>query len=242
MPLVLKLKPAGREISAMLAGLAQACGGPVAEVYPTFQALTGFEHTHWRELQAYAQPDPSGLLPQVWATHADPAQDTYLVLLEYLEEGRNVTLLNSVMQPERWTDAHIRVALTQLAGWHATHLGATPTARTNYGPDTPSGAFMQRLAPLWSALLTNAATHLPTLYTPAREAQFRAAIAAIPTYWFQLENHPHHPRSQRPEPAQHLFQNHRRRAAPPLCLRLGAGHLPPPAIRRSRTAQLRARR
>ncbi|GAA4354701.1 hydroxymethylglutaryl-CoA reductase [Hymenobacter saemangeumensis] len=188
--LVLKLKPAGHDIATMLSGMAGACGGAVAEIYPHYQALTGFEHTHWRELQAYGQADPSGLLPQVWATHADPSRDTYAVLLEYLDEGRTVELLNSVMAPERWTDAHIRAALTQLAAWHAAHLHPTPTARANYGPDVPSGAFMQRLAPLWTALLSNAASRFPELFTPARAAQLRQAIAHIPAYWQQLEQHP----------------------------------------------------
>jgi hypothetical protein len=188
--LVLKLKPAGREIAAMLTGLAQACSGAVADVYPRFQALTGFENTHWRELRAYGKADPSNLQPTVWATYADTVNDVYLVLMEYLEEGRNVELLNSVMQPERWTDAHIRAALTQMAAWHAAHLAPTAKDRANYGADVPSGAFMQQLAPLWSALLTNAETRFPELYGPARTAQLREAIAHIPTYWAQLEQHP----------------------------------------------------
>jgi hypothetical protein len=188
--LVLKLKPHGREISTMLAGLAQANGGELAAVYPHYQSLTGFEHTHWRELQAYAQPDPSGLLPQVWASYADPTNDTYLLLLEYLDEGRTVELLNSVMQPERWTDAHIRAALTQVAAWHAAHLAPTPAAQTNYGLDVPSANFMQQLAPLWSALLENAGRRCPALYDPARVARLRQAIAHIPAYWQRLAHHP----------------------------------------------------
>jgi len=188
--LVLKLKPHGREISTMLAGLAQANGGELAAIYPRFQALTGFEHTHWRELQAYAQPDPSGLLPQVWASYADPTTDTYLLLLEYLDEGRTVELLNSVMQPERWTDAHIRAALTQVAAWHAAHLAPTLAAQVNYGLDVPSANFMQQLTPLWSALLGNAAAHCPALYSPARTAQLQQAIAHIPAYWQRLAQHP----------------------------------------------------
>jgi hypothetical protein len=188
--LVLKLKPNGREISAMLTGLAQACGGPLAEIYPQFQALTGFEHTHWRELQAYAQPDPSGLLPQVWASYSDPINDVYLIAIEYLDEGHTVELLHSVMQPERWTDAHIRTALTQVAAWHAAHLAPAATALANYGPDVPSATFMQQLTPLWSALLRNAVAHCPTLYTPVREAHLRQAIAHIPAYWQRLAQHP----------------------------------------------------
>ncbi|MCC2548866.1 phosphotransferase [Hymenobacter sp. BT175] len=183
--LVLKLKPNGREISAMLGGLAQACGGVVAATYPAYEALTGFEHTHWRELRAYEET--SALLPEVWATHANEADQTYVVLMEYLED---VELLNSVMAPEQWTDEHIRTALTQLADWHADHLVAGYLRLKYYGEDVPSGEFMQRMAPLWTALLTNAATHLPTQYGPEREILLRRAIAGIPTYWSELEDMP----------------------------------------------------
>lgn len=184
--LVLKIKPAGTEISAMLAGLAQACGGDVAAVYPEFQALTGFEHTHWRELYAYRQAG-AGIMPEVWATHADEANQTYLVLLEYLED---VELLNSVMAPGQWTDQHLRTALFQLAGWHAQHLVGPQCPPPAHGADVPSGAFMARLAPLWSALLANAAARFPGLYPPARAARLRAAIAEIPAYWATLAEMP----------------------------------------------------
>ena len=56
--LVLKAKPHARTICQMLTGLAQACGGAVAEVYPAFEYLTGFDDTHQRELAVYAAPPP----------------------------------------------------------------------------------------------------------------------------------------------------------------------------------------
>ncbi|RZK62554.1 MAG: hypothetical protein EOO59_02230 [Hymenobacter sp.] len=91
----------------MLAVLAQACGGAVAEVYPAFERRTGFADTHRRELAVYAAPasPASALLPRVWGTHADAAAGSYLVLLEDLSER---DLLSSVLTPAQWTDAHLR--------------------------------------------------------------------------------------------------------------------------------------
>ena len=181
--LVLKVKPPGREISALLGSLAQACGEPLATVYPAFAARTGFHHTHHRELAAYQLP-AAGLMPTIWGVYADEEQEAYCVLMEYLED---VSLLNSVMAPEAWTDAHIRAALTQLAGWHARHLTTPPPQDF---ADQPSLANMQALAPLWEALLANAAAHHPALYPAVRVRTLRTAIAQIPSYWAALEQMP----------------------------------------------------
>ncbi|GAA3933217.1 aminoglycoside phosphotransferase family protein [Hymenobacter algoricola] len=180
--LLLKIKPHGREIAGMLAFLAQACGGELAAVYPNYQNLSGFQHTHHRELAVYPLTT-AALAPRLWGLHADEEQQVYVVLMEYLE---NTELLNSVMAPAQWTDAHLRAALTQLAAWHARHLTTTPPA----WPDLPSLAYMQQLRPLWSALLSNAATHAPALYPPARVRQLRQAIEAIPATWAALATRP----------------------------------------------------
>lgn len=182
--LVLKAKPPGRAICQMLSGLAQACGGPLAEVYPAFELRTGFADTHRRELAVYAAPaagaTPAPLLPTIWATHADESAESYLVLLEDLSHHE---LLNSAPTPEAWTDAHLRAALTQLAAHHARHLG---------GPTPPEAAPTPwpELLPLWEALLAYAATRLPDLYPPARTRQLRALLAHAAADWSTLATLP----------------------------------------------------
>ncbi len=181
--LVLKAKPHAHAICQMITGLAQACGGAVAEVYPAFERLTGFANTHWRELAVYA-PAPAGaapapLLPHVWATHTDVATDTYLVVLEDLSRHE---LLNSVLTPEQWTDAHLRAALGQLAAWHAGHLIEATSATL----PPPGPATWPQLAPLWEALLDHAARQFPALYTPRWVGFLRQAIRDIPGNWATL--------------------------------------------------------
>ena len=182
--LVLKAKPPGRAICQMLNGLAQACGGPLAEVYPAFELRTGFADTHRRELAVYAAPPagaaPAPLLPTIWATHADEPAESYLVLLEDLSHHE---LLNSAPTPTAWTDAHLRAALAQLAAHHAHHLGG-PT------PPEAAAATWPELLPLWEALLAHAATRLPDLYTPARTRQLRTLLAHTATDWNTLATLP----------------------------------------------------
>ncbi|MGI4762396.1 MAG: phosphotransferase [Janthinobacterium lividum] len=182
--LVLKAKPPGRAICQMLSGLARACGGPLAEVYPAFELRTGFANTHHRELAVFAAPlagaAPAPLLPTIWATHADEAAESYLVVLEDLSRHE---LLNSAPTPDAWTDTHLRAALAQLAAWHARHLGG-PT------PPEAAPATWPELLPLWEALLDHAATRLPDLYPPARARQLRARLRHVPADWATLASLP----------------------------------------------------
>lgn len=184
--MVMKVKPPGWEISAMLNGLAQLCGAPLAEVYPDFKERTGFEYTHGRELEIYQKlSDP--ILPDVYGTYADPENESYLVLMEYLEE---VELLNSVMEPHRWSDAPIRAALSQIAQWHAKCLRQKPSLDSWYWTDTNSPDYMAQLVPLWEALLANARRQLPDLYTSERAAFVERAIRQIPEYQAELSAMP----------------------------------------------------
>lgn len=184
--LVMKMKPHGREISAMLNGLAQACGEPLASVYPNFSERTGFQHTHGRELEVYRTlSDP--ILPTIYGCYEDHENEVYLVLMEYLED---VSLLNSVMEVHRWTDTHIKAALGQVAQWHAQHLLHPPTLNPQYWSDTQPPDYFQQLTPLWDALLSNAQRQLPELYTRQRADQLARAIAAIPQYQNELRSMP----------------------------------------------------
>lgn len=180
--MVMKLKPHGTAIVEMLNALAAACGGELAAVYEKFKTLTGFQHTHLREGEIYGKT-PAGLTPQIYGLYQDPAAETYLILMEYLQE---VELLNSVMAPEKWTDAHIRQTLKQIAAWHAAHLEISPAENPNLAAGSPSGEFMASLKPLWEQLLQHAAATFPDLYTPARVAVLKAAIRHIPQYWVEL--------------------------------------------------------
>ena len=184
--MVLKVKPHGDAIVAMLYSLAQACGGEVAEVYDKHKTHTGFQHTHMRELEVYGKLK-NELMPEVYGLHAEPENGVYLILMEYLEE---VELLNSVKAPENWTDTHIRTALQQIASLHAAHLNKELPLDKTYWSDAPSAAYMQELSPLWQVLLQNAAIRFPELYTSARVALLQEAIDHIPAYWQELEQMP----------------------------------------------------
>ena len=184
--LVLKVKPHGNAIVEMLAGLAQACGDPLAAVYPAYKKRSGFQHTHRQEGKVYGELS-SPLFPRLFGLYEEEEKEQFLILMECLEE---VALLNSVMQPEDWTDAHIRAALEQIAAWHATYLVKPLPLTEGAKADAPGKEYMQALTPLWEALLQNAAAGSPDLYPAERVAKMQSVIASIPDYWEALEAMP----------------------------------------------------
>lgn len=184
--MVLKVKPHGSEIVEMLNALAGACGEKLAPVYEKHKWLTGFQHTHRRELEVYAKL-PALLQPEIFGLLADEENDAYYILMEYLQE---VDLMNSSMELHKWTDAHIREALKEMAAWHGSQLEKRNNLDKSYWDDAPSAAYMEELRPLWQALLENASQNFPELYTPARKEKLQRAIDALPAYWQELEKMP----------------------------------------------------
>jgi thiamine kinase-like enzyme len=181
--MVMKIKPHGNEIVEMLNSLAQVCGGKLADVYNTFKSRTGFQQTHTREQEIYKKLAPC-FTPEIFGLRTDHINEVYVILMEYLE---NVELLNSVMQPEQWSDQHIKITLSQMAQWHASMLNTTATLNMQLWDDVPSLAYMQQLTPLWQALLDNASINFPELYTNERVQLLQHAIDNISDRWRVLE-------------------------------------------------------
>ena len=184
--MVMKIKPHGREIVDMLASLATACGEELHRVYQQYKELTGFQYSHMREVEVYKQLS-SALQPEIFGFYVNHEEEVYILLMEYLQE---VTLLNSVMEPQRWSDAHIKQSLLQMGQWHARHLNRPLPINGRYWDDAPSKNYMLELRPLWQALLENAGSKFPLLYTSERCSQLQLAINNILQYWQELEAMP----------------------------------------------------
>lgn len=193
--MVLKVKPHSHEITMMLNNLAQACGGELADKYPTYQEKTGFYHTHQREQEIYKKM-PSTLTPTIFGVYTEESKEEnkeenkglFMILMEYLED---VSLLNAVMQPKDFTDKHIKNTLGSLANWHSfVKPEKLEKLNAKFWTDTPSKAYMQDLEPLWIALVNNAHLHHPDLYTPKRVAFLKKAIQNIPRHWEIMDKYP----------------------------------------------------
>jgi Ecdysteroid kinase-like family len=184
--MVMKIKPHGSVITSMLNGLAQAVGGELAPIYSEHKERTGFAYTHLREQEIYTKL-PSSITPKIFGTLSDPENERYIILMEYLQE---VELINEVMAPEKFSDQHIKAALSQIATWHAQNFGHDLRLDKKIWSDRPSSKNMEALKPLWKALLSNAATHFPSLYNKEYVDLLNQAIINIPNYWKELDRLP----------------------------------------------------
>jgi len=184
--MVMKVKPHGDAIVEMLNSLAGACGPQLRNVYSQFKKQTGFQFTHLKEQEIYSKL-PSHLTPEIFGLYTDPETNSYIILMEYLQE---VDLLNSVMQVDSWGDEHIKLALKEIAAWHASSLNASSEVNLNLWTDAPSLNYMNSLSPLWNELLENAAEKFPELYNVSRYKKLKNCIENIETYWAELDNHP----------------------------------------------------
>lgn len=182
--MVMKIKPHGNEIVNMLGSLAIACGQELATVYAKYQSETGFQFTHLREQEIYKNLKPS-FTPKIYGLYTDVKANSYIILMEYLED---VELLNSVMEPEKWTHKHIKTALKQMAGWHAKMLKSDQTLGKSeiWESDLPNLDYMINMMPLWRALLKNASEKFPQLYTPERVEKIQKVITQIPIWGAKL--------------------------------------------------------
>lgn len=185
--LVMKVKPHGDVTSNMLLELSQMNGEPLTAVYKPFSKLTGFQNTHIRELEVYKKLS-SPIQPKIFGLLEDRKNNIFLVLMEAFE---GMELLNSVMEPEKWTSKHIEESLAEIARWHASNMDApTVLNKQFWNEDVPSKDYMLKLQPLWRGLLDNAKKNLPEIYTPVNTQILRSAIEKIPEYWDLLEKQP----------------------------------------------------
>jgi hypothetical protein len=184
--MVMKVKPHGTGVVKMLSGLASMCGRKLSDVYSSAEEETGFKYTHVKEQEVYTKL-LAPLIPIIYGVETDFSNDYYVILMEHLEDS---LLLNSVMAPEAFTDEHIKVALSQIASWHAEHYNKSLPLDNTYWTDKPSLAMMTRLSGVWKSLLDNATINFPDLYTASRANLLASAIARIPQYWKELEQVP----------------------------------------------------
>lgn len=157
---VVKVKPHGKSIAAMLEGLAAANGEKLGNAYKAQSQLTGFFYSHEKELFMDDEFGDLSIFPKIYGISSDEDRGLFYIMMEYLGEAE---LMNSVMAPETWTDAHIKSALDQAAIWHAQGMDALRNEDFPNWPDAPSHQNRMALKPLYKALWENAQANFPDL-------------------------------------------------------------------------------
>ncbi|MBA4302881.1 MAG: hypothetical protein C0424_01510 [Sphingobacteriaceae bacterium] len=174
-PLVLKVKPHGREIADMLAGLAQLSDAALGAAYAPHSHNTGFYQTHVREIEVYKHL-PHAIQPQIAGYLLEPETDTYQLLMQDLT---GFAQLNSVMAVHSWTNSQIERALSDLAAWHAFARNQLQPLSAAAWADTDHPHYWQQEAPLWQVLLDKGAARFADCYAPQLPEVLAAGLKQI---------------------------------------------------------------
>jgi hypothetical protein len=189
---VIKSKATDKELINSMNKLAIAAGPPVSTLFEESKSLTGFKNAHIRECALFQGPMKPGTVassvaPKVYHVLNDKSKDTHVLVMERLEENRNVILLDKATEgPEAWTIDKIHIALRDIAAFHALHLhqGSSdiPESLKEVLPfleiTTPERA--ETLTPLFASLLTHNQTEFPLLFTSQRASLISSAIHHMP--------------------------------------------------------------
>jgi hypothetical protein len=159
---VAKLKPRDADVIETGQALAAMCDPPVGVQYARWRDRLGMTGAHERELAIYRQTDSRFVThaPEVLATLCDPAQETWLVVLEQISDA---ALMDSVERPHAWTPPRLAVAIDGLADLHAIWLGRDhELAAASWIGHVPTTGSMAEMADLWEALAEHAAPSFGT--------------------------------------------------------------------------------
>ena len=155
--LVLKILPHADDVRMVGEALAGICGERLGAAYREMGEGLGIHGSHEREVALYRDADPMLRIhtPRVIATHADPNNRAWAVLIEDLGGAR---LLDSVDDPGAWTPDALSAAIDGIAVVHGAWHARVDELRTrNWMAPMRTTASMEAMAPLWRALADHAA-------------------------------------------------------------------------------------
>jgi thioester reductase-like protein len=150
--LILKIKARDEEVITTAIEVASIARPRLGPLFERFRDQMQFDGADERETALYAAAHPhlQKLIPHCHAVGRESGSGRAMLLLERLE---NVELLDSVNQPQRWTDEHLKTAVRDLASIHALAYGRTTLAESiTFGVRPLTSERIVEAIPLWQAL------------------------------------------------------------------------------------------
>ncbi len=157
--MVMKVKPHGRAISDMLAGLSNLCSEELYKNYHPVKEITGFQNTHDKEINIYKTYN-FDFFPEIFGYYVNEKNNLYIILMEYFE---NPIMLNSVMDTQSWDYEKINLGISAIIKWTEVNYNNTKWYTELYN-DSRDINQIEKLIPCWHSLLNNASINFPELY------------------------------------------------------------------------------
>jgi len=182
---LVKTKAPDLAMQRITVDLAALCDERLAALFERFQGDLGLTRSHQRELALYEIADARlrRHTPRCYGTLSDEAQQTWSVVLEYVDGAQR-----EIGQRIDWTEAAVEAAVRGAAAIHAIWYGRQDALRAMpwLAPE-PSLARMREMEPLWRALHDYAARWFREWGGDELHVLHGELIDTLGDWWAQLE-------------------------------------------------------
>ena len=184
---MVKLKAKDEDVIAVGEALADVVDPAVGQAYRRWGHQVGFAGSHEREVAIYRCADPRfrPYVPEVLATNADRAHDTWLIVQEYVTDARR---LDSANDDERWAPGDIAAAINGLAHLQSIWFGRDQELMTQpWIGHVHTRRSMEDMGTLWQALAQHAVPFFSSWADPELAIIHRGVLDDLPNWWGALE-------------------------------------------------------
>ena len=182
-----KVKAADDDVIAVGEALADVVDPAVGAAYRRWGHQVGFAASQAREIAIYRHEDARFRqhVPNVLASVASPESDTWIVILEQIEDA---TLLDSAGHPERWGRAEIVAAIEGLATLQSIWFGREAELRQQpWIGHVHSARSMAEMTELWATLAQHAAPFFSAWGEPELPGIHRRLVDRVSDWWRVLD-------------------------------------------------------
>ncbi|KAG0250481.1 hypothetical protein BG011_008316 [Mortierella polycephala] len=194
---VIKSKPIDTALIELTNIMAQLQGGALAEEYDLIKDLTGFRNSHIREIElaelAWQVGGPmERISTKVYNVLRNDAQQLYALCLEYLDPALgNITHMNSTdVALTTWSPDNIRLALRDLASFHAQFLCQEDKILGMSFLENPTRSMMKVLRPAYDAMVRTNRKNEPHLFSQFLSQCVLDYLEDSDEHWATIEKSP----------------------------------------------------
>ena len=187
---MVKIKAVDDDVMAVGEAVAEVVDPAVGAAYRRWGHQVGFAASHAREIAIYRQEDARFRrhVPSVLASVASPERDTWIVILEQIEDA---TLLDSASHPERWGRAEIAAAIEGLATLQSIWFGREAELRQQpWIGHVHSTRSMAEMTELWATLARHAAPFFSAWGDPELSGIHRRLVDRVADWWSVFDGGP----------------------------------------------------
>ncbi len=187
---MVKMKAVDDDVMAVGEAVAEVVDPAVGAAYRRWGHQVGFAASHAREIAIYRQEDARFRqhVPKVLASVASPESDTWIVILEQIEDA---TLLDSAGHPDRWGGAEIAAAIEGLATLQSLWFDREAELRQQpWIGHVHSARSMAEMTELWATLAQHAAPFFSAWGEPELPGIHRRLVDRVADWWRVLDRGP----------------------------------------------------